>query len=119
MKLAANQKESVKLPGLADINGPTSSTGFWARIHRGADEIGGSCIELAYDGERILLDLGKPLEAERPDPLLLPAVPGLQDGTDSRLHAIVISHGHVDHWGLAPLAHTKRRSCHCPNQTSG
>lgn len=98
---AINQKESVKLP--TDNNGP--STGLWACIHRGANEIGGSCIELSYDGERVLLDLGKPLDAEETDPLPLPAIPGLQDGADSRLHAIVISHGHLDHWGLVPRAH--------------
>lgn len=53
-----------------------------------------------------MLDLGKPLEAEAADRLLLPGVPGLEDGADPRLRAIVISHGHIDHWGLVPLAHT-------------
>ncbi|WP_301309198.1 MBL fold metallo-hydrolase [Bradyrhizobium japonicum] len=61
---------------------------------------------MSYHGERILLDLGKPLDAEEADARMLPPTPGLQDETDSRLRAIVISHGHVDHWGLAPLAHT-------------
>lgn len=36
---------------------------------------------------------------------MLPAVPGLEDGTDPHLRAIVISHGHIDHWGLVPQAH--------------
>ncbi|MFC7483088.1 hypothetical protein ACFQX7_28070 [Luedemannella flava] len=33
------------------------------RIHRGAREIGGSCVELQAAGESILLDLGRPLWA--------------------------------------------------------
>lgn len=36
---------------------------------------------------------------------MLPAISGLQDGGDPNLCGIVISHGHIDHWGLAPLAH--------------
>jgi ribonuclease J len=75
-------------------------------IHRGADQIGGSCVELSFAGQRILLDLGKPLDADRADSALLPAVTGLDDGTDPGLRAIVISHGHVDHWGLVPAAHS-------------
>lgn len=31
-------------------------TGMHARIHRGATEIGGSCVELRCDGQTILLD---------------------------------------------------------------
>ena len=33
-------------------------------IHRGADEIGGTCIELTADGSTILLDLGLPLSED-------------------------------------------------------
>ena len=32
-----------------------------ARIHRGAHEIGGSCVELEADGCRLVLDVGRPL----------------------------------------------------------
>ncbi|MDI9849521.1 MBL fold metallo-hydrolase [Rhodoblastus sp. 17X3] len=76
---------------------------FQARIHRGADQIGGTCVELSCDGARILLELGKPLDAEESDPSLLPAVNGLRGSPDAGLLAIVISHGHIDHWGLTPL----------------
>jgi ribonuclease J len=76
---------------------------FRARIHRGAEQIGGTCVELAFDGARILLDLGKPLDAEKSEPSLLPPVDGLSGPLDPNLLAIVISHGHIDHWGLAPL----------------
>lgn len=76
-----------------------------ACIHRGAHQIGGSCIELAYGSARLLLDLGKPLDAEDIDSSLLPPVAGLEDGADANLCGIVVSHGHIDHWGLVPLAH--------------
>ena len=34
------------------------------RIHRGAAEIGGNCIEVrAQNGERLVLDVGRPLSA--------------------------------------------------------
>lgn len=80
---------------------------FRARIHRGADQIGGSCVELACDGARILLDLGKPLDADEASPSLLPPVDGLCGAVDPTLLAVVISHGHVDHWGLAPLVDSR------------
>lgn len=82
------------------------SSSFEACIHRGVHQIGGSCVELSYDGARILLDLGKPLDAEDMDPSLLPSVSGLKDGSDTSLKGVVISHGHVDHWGLMPLVHS-------------
>ncbi len=94
------------LTNLANNKGGPGGSGFWACIRRGSNEIGGSCIELSYGEERILLDLGKPLDAEEADRALLPPVAGLEDGADPRLRAIVISHGHIDHWGLVPLAHT-------------
>lgn len=72
------------------------------RIHRGAKEIGGSCIELEAQGARILLDLGLPLDGDPDDATLHPQVEGLQGG--SNLLALVLSHGHLDHWGLAHLA---------------
>ena len=89
----------------ASISANSLEPTFRACIHRGAHQIGGSCIELACDGSRILLDLGKPLDAEDLDPALLPATAGLLNGAEPGLLGIVISHGHIDHWGLAPLVH--------------
>ncbi len=70
------------------------------RIHRGTNEVGGSCIEVEARGERIVLDLGRPLWAGRDEDVPLPAVPGLA-AHDPTLRAVVISHPHPDHYGLA------------------
>ena len=73
-----------------------------ACIRRGSKQIGGSCIEVEQDGKRLLIDLGLPLDAPEnsvdviPDGLVL-------DGTDEKLLGILISHPHLDHYGL--LAH--------------
>ena len=72
------------------------------RIHRGTKEIGGSCTELEAGGERLLLDLGLPLDGDPGDVSVHPAIDGL-DGQVS-LRALILSHGHLDHWGLAYLA---------------
>src|SRR5437762_10141921 len=77
-------------------------SGFRGRIHRGTQQIGGTCVELEAGGERILLDLGLPLDADEVSETLLPDVAGLRS-PDPALRAIVISHGHGDHWGLLPL----------------
>lgn len=74
---------------------------FSARIHRGTEQIGGTCVELEYGGSRILLDLGMPLDADEFEPSLMPRVEGLERA-DPTLLAIIVSHGHVDHWGLIP-----------------
>src|SRR4051794_7359507 len=79
---------------------------FRGRVHRGTQQIGGSCIELEADGARILLDVGLPLDADGVSEELLPDVSGLQTD-DPTLRAIVISHGHGDHWGLLPLCKPK------------
>lgn len=72
------------------------------KIHRGTREIGGTCVELVAAGSRILLDLGLPLDGDPEDRTCHPIIEGLAGGAD--LLALVLSHGHVDHWGLAHLA---------------
>lgn len=72
------------------------------RIHRGTREIGGTAVELEHDGARLLLDLGLPLDGDPGDCSLHPAIEGLAGGGD--LLALVLSHGHLDHVGLAGLA---------------
>jgi ribonuclease J len=70
-------------------------------IHRGTKQIGGTCIEIEASGSRIIVDLGLPLDAVEMDPALVPQISGLREH-DSSLLAIILSHGHRDHWGLVP-----------------
>ncbi len=71
------------------------------RIHRGTEEIGGSCVEVeAADGGRVVLDLGRPLDAGWGEPVALPAVSGLTEH-DETLLGLLTSHPHLDHYGLA------------------
>lgn len=72
-----------------------------AQIHRGAAQVGGTCIELEAGGQRLLLDLGMPLDAEEGE-LPLPDVPGLRE-PDPTLLGVLISHLHGDHCGLVPF----------------
>ena len=68
-------------------------------IHRGTQEVGGTCIELESQGQRIVLDVGLPLDGI--DAMeQLPDVSGFREPQDSLL-AVVISHPHQDHYGLA------------------
>lgn len=65
-------------------------------VHRGTQSIGGSCIEIAGDdGERLILDAGRPLDAPREATGLLPSTLDL-----SRPATVLFSHSHMDHWGL-------------------
>ncbi len=71
------------------------------RIHRGAHEIGGTCIEVEAGGARIVLDVGLPLDApDEYDENLLPDMPGFRKPDESLL-GVVVSHPHLDHFGLA------------------
>jgi ribonuclease J len=66
-------------------------------IHRGANEIGGTCLEVASDTTRIILDCGWPLEDD--GPVTPPPVPGLfVPGTPPQ--ALLLTHGHPDHIGF-------------------
>ena len=57
-------------------------------IHKGTNEIGGSCIELATENTTILLDYGTPLKKG-----------SVQVSLDKKIDAILISHPHQDHFG--------------------
>lgn len=87
------------------------------KIHRGTQEIGGSCVEIWTDTTRILVDFGMPL-VERdgsefdfdkyknltPDELIktgvLPDVQDIYNNDKILIDALLISHAHQDHWGL-------------------
>jgi len=75
-----------------------------ARIHRGAREIGGNCVELEVGGKRLVLDLGHPLSAEPDEEVGLPDIPGLSAHDDGSLLGVVLSHPHQDHYGLVARA---------------
>lgn len=85
-------------------------------VHRGTQEVGGSCIEVSTDNSRIILDIGLPLFDRNRQALdsfkirkmskeqlrnegLLPEVPGLYEGAGAP-DAILLSHAHMDHTGL-------------------
>jgi ribonuclease J len=66
-------------------------------VHRSAHEIGGNCIEIAEDGgHRIILDVGRPLDAPTDAKNLLPRSLNIAAPCDG----ILISHPHQDHYGL-------------------
>jgi len=56
-------------------------------VHKGAREIGDTCIQLSDQGTTLLLDLGLPLKKDSP-PLRLEGL---------RPDALLISHPHLDH----------------------
>jgi len=69
-------------------------------IHRGAHEIGGTCIEIEAQEKRLVLDIGQPLDCPDPETAVLPAVQGFQE-EDASLLGVILSHPHQDHYGLA------------------
>jgi ribonuclease J len=66
------------------------------RILRGAREIGGSCVQVEASGESLLVDAGMPL--------YMPAkvLPNASQFAEESLRAVLISHPHLDHYGLLP-----------------
>jgi len=59
-------------------------------IHKGTNEIGGTCIQLSSNKATILLDIGAPLTKESK----------YVDYSNLNPDAIIISHPHQDHYGL-------------------
>jgi len=91
-------------------------------IHRGAKEIGGSCVEVTSGNSRILIDLGIPLVTPTKEPFdtkildgksveplkalkILPDIQGLYKGEPRSIDAILISHSHLDHYGFLKYVH--------------
>jgi ribonuclease J len=78
----------------------TAACGLRVRIHRGAQAIGGNCVEVEAAGSRVVLDLGRPLEAGFADDVDLPPIAGLDGSDGGSLAGVVLSHAHLDHYGL-------------------
>jgi len=68
-------------------------------IHKGTQQIGGTCVEIESHGQRLVLEVGLPLDATEAEGLL-PPIPGFKEA-DETLLGVVISHPHQDHYGLA------------------
>lgn len=85
------------------------------KIHRGTQEIGGSCVEIWTESTRIVVDIGLPLvnsDGARFDDKsirksstqqlinqgVLPNIEGLYN--DSGSISVLLSHAHQDHYGL-------------------
>ena len=64
---------------------------MYIKIHRGSNEIGGTCIEVSTKKTTVLLDYGMPLDKKRKkEKLKLKKV---------KPDAVFISHPHLDHFG--------------------
>ncbi len=67
-----------------------------ATVHRGTRQIGGSVIEIVHpEGERLLLDAGQALDLGEGEEDQLPPTLDL-----SRPAEVLLTHAHLDHWGL-------------------
>ncbi|MDG2468102.1 MAG: MBL fold metallo-hydrolase [Pirellulaceae bacterium] len=86
-------------------------------IHRGTKEIGGSCVEIATQSTKIIIDVGLPLVDQNREPFdrstmrgkslqelvkdkVIPDVSGLFTSGAEAPDAIFLSHAHLDHVGL-------------------
>ncbi|MGH6789469.1 MAG: MBL fold metallo-hydrolase [Pseudolabrys sp.] len=71
-------------------------TSVCVTVHRSTQEIGGNCVEIATNGNRLILDVGRPLDASNDAVGLLPKTLELAGNVEG----ILISHPHLDHYGL-------------------
>lgn len=93
-------------------------------IHRGTHEIGGSCLELLSNSglSRIVIDAGLPLVNSDGSPFewnkyktlntgqlldekILPRIQGLYEDGKPSVSAVLLSHAHLDHYGLFKFIH--------------
>jgi len=65
-------------------------------VHRSAHQIGGNCIEITFQGHRLILDAGSPLDGKPEDGDSAPATLD----TSTPVDGVIVSHPHQDHYGL-------------------
>lgn len=92
------------------------------KIHRGTQEIGGSCVEVWTESTRIVIDIGMPLvekdgtefdfnkyknntvsELIRKE--ILPDIQGFYNTESKLIDGVIISHPHIDHYGFSTFLH--------------
>ena len=88
---------------------------MYITIYRGTNEIGGTLIEMKSKNSRLIFDVGYPLFlnglpiddeiSKYPYKKLLelgvlPNVKGLYYWDEPQFDAVIISHAHIDHYGL-------------------
>ena len=93
-------------------------------IHRSTHEIGGSCAEIWTENTRIIVDIGMPLINPDGSPFdsrevhdrsvsdlikdkTLPDIKGLYASDETSVDAVLISHPHLDHYGLGEFVFVK------------
>ena len=78
-------------------------------IHRGAQEVGGSCVEISSGSSMIIIDAGLPLSFmdgdNKEDCLPQPLFDNLSTGK-TKPDAVFLSHAHLDHYGLVSFLPT-------------
>lgn len=92
------------------------------KIHRGTQEIGGSCVEIWTETTRIVLDIGMPLVekdgtefdfnkyksnsvGDLVQKRILPDIKGFYTDAKDLVDAVLISHSHIDHYGFSNFLH--------------
>lgn len=91
-------------------------------IHRGTKEIGGTCIELQTQSNRLIMDVGLPLVDRQGNRLdswkfkdftisqlkeqeIAPDIHALYQNAPNLPDGLLLSHAHLDHYGLLPHIH--------------
>jgi mRNA degradation ribonuclease J1/J2 len=114
----------VRCDSIAIISDGTDVECSELTIHRGTHEIGGSCIELCSNSgnTRVIFDIGLPLVNKDMSPFdwrshrkltlsqllekrILPSIDGLYENDEPTVNAVVLSHAHLDHYGLLQFVH--------------